>query len=163
MQAIRCPNAGIRVAEVLIRLRALIALGVLVVVFSLLSSEFLTAGNLAILIKHVAINAILAIGMTFVILSGGIDLSVGSIAGLCGMVADIRSSRKWPAAGVTIISTPGSSWSRDRRACRSARERLLIARLQVAPFMPPAFCGRAGGSVMSGGAPPTSGARLQTP
>ena len=37
--------------------------------------------------KHVALNAFLAIGMTFVIITGGIDLSVGSIVGLCGMVA----------------------------------------------------------------------------
>ena len=42
---------------------------------------------MAILAKHVALNAILAIGMTFVIITGGIDLSVGSIVGLCGMVA----------------------------------------------------------------------------
>ena len=37
--------------------------------------------------KHAAQNAFLAIGMTFVIITGGIDLSVGSIVGLCGMVA----------------------------------------------------------------------------
>ena len=37
--------------------------------------------------KHVALNAFLAIGMTFVIVTGGIDLSVGSIVGLCAMVA----------------------------------------------------------------------------
>ena len=42
---------------------------------------------MVILAKHVALNAILAIGMTFVIITGGIDLSVGSIVGLCGMVA----------------------------------------------------------------------------
>lgn len=76
-----------RVIEQLVRLRAVIALLVLVIVFGVLSPEFLTTGNLTILIKHVAINAILAIGMTFVILSGGIDLSVGSIAGLAGMIA----------------------------------------------------------------------------
>ncbi|MEE2866480.1 MAG: ABC transporter permease, partial [Pseudomonadota bacterium] len=40
-----------------------------------------------IMSKHVALNAFLAIGMTFVIITGGIDLSVGSIVGLCGMVA----------------------------------------------------------------------------
>ena len=39
--------------------------------------------------KHVAINAILAIGMLIVILTGGIDLSVGSIVGLSGMVAGV--------------------------------------------------------------------------
>jgi erythritol transport system permease protein len=61
-------------AERVLRLRALIALVVLGIVFSVLSPEFLTSGNLSILVKHVAINAILAIGMTFVILSGGIDL-----------------------------------------------------------------------------------------
>ncbi len=53
----------------------------------LLAPSFLTANNLAILSKHVAISAILAIGMTFVVLTGGIDLSVGSFAGLGGMVA----------------------------------------------------------------------------
>jgi erythritol transport system permease protein len=71
----------------LLRVRALIALVVLIAVFAALSPEFLTAGNITILVKHVAINAILAIGMTFVVLGGGIDLSVGSIAGLAGMVA----------------------------------------------------------------------------
>jgi erythritol transport system permease protein len=74
-------------------LRAFIALGVVTLVFSLLSPEFLTTGNLSILVKHVAINAILAIGMTFVILSGGIDLSVGSIVGFSGMVAGLLLSR----------------------------------------------------------------------
>lgn len=74
------------VVELLLRLRALVALCLLVIVFSWLTPEFLTTGNLTILIKHVAINAILAMGMTFVILSGGIDLSVGSVAGLAGMI-----------------------------------------------------------------------------
>jgi erythritol transport system permease protein len=70
-----------------VRLRALLALVGLAAIFAALSPEFLTTSNLTILVKHVAINAILAIGMTFVVLSGGIDLSVGSVAGLAGMVA----------------------------------------------------------------------------
>ena len=57
----------------LLRARALVALLVLVTVFSALSPAFFTSGNLIILAKHVAINAILAIGMTFVVLSGGIE------------------------------------------------------------------------------------------
>lgn len=73
--------------SLLFRLRALLALFVLLAVFSFLSPAFLTSSNLIILLKHVAINAILAIGMTFVILTGGIDLSVGSVAGLAGMIA----------------------------------------------------------------------------
>ena len=75
------------VGALLFRLRALVALFILVVAFAMLSDAFLTTSNLIILVKHVAINAILAIGMTFVILTGGIDLSVGSVAGLAGMIA----------------------------------------------------------------------------
>ncbi|MGB2566976.1 ABC transporter permease [Micromonospora citrea] len=71
----------------LFELRAFIALAVLVVVFSLLSDSFLTVTNLITMTKHVAINAIIALGMLLVILKGGIDLSVGSIVGLSGVVA----------------------------------------------------------------------------
>lgn len=71
----------------LLKLRAILVLVVLLVAFSVLAPEFLSVNNLSILAKHVSLNAILAIGMTFVILAGGIDLSVGSVAGLAGMVA----------------------------------------------------------------------------
>jgi len=89
----------------ILRLRAYIALIVLVVVFAVLSPSFLTTGNLVILTKQVAINAILGIGMTFVILGGGIDLSVGSIVGLCGMVAGwlISEGLILPMFGVAVF------------------------------------------------------------
>ena len=72
---------------ILIKLRTFIALIALTIVFSILSPNFMTMGNLVIMAKHVAINAILALGMTFVILTGGIDLSVGAVVGLAGMIA----------------------------------------------------------------------------
>jgi erythritol transport system permease protein len=75
------------VQQFLLRGRAFIALILVLAVFSALSPQFLSIGNIVIMSKHVAINAILAIGMTFVILTGGIDLSVGSIVGLTAMVA----------------------------------------------------------------------------
>ncbi len=59
----------------------------MVVYFSFAAPNFLTAANIVLMSKHVAQNAFLAIGMTFVIITGGIDLSVGSIVGLCAMVA----------------------------------------------------------------------------
>src|SRR5215831_11497558 len=74
-------------AVLLFRLRAVIVLVLLTLAFTMASPAFLTGSNLTILVKHVAINAILGVGMTFVILSGGIDLSVGSIAGLAGIIA----------------------------------------------------------------------------
>jgi erythritol transport system permease protein len=70
-----------------LKARAFFVLIALLILFSALAPSFLTSNNLAILSKHVAISAILAIGITFVILTGGIDLSVGSLAGLGGMVA----------------------------------------------------------------------------
>lgn len=71
----------------LIQLRAFIALILLVAFFAAISEPFTRQSNQIILAKQVAINAILGIGMTFVILTGGIDLSVGAIVGLTGMIA----------------------------------------------------------------------------
>jgi erythritol transport system permease protein len=73
--------------NLLIRLRALIALAVVIAFFSVMAPNFLSVANAMIMAKHIAIIAILGIGMTFVVLTGGIDLSVGSIAGLAGIVA----------------------------------------------------------------------------
>ncbi|MDG4878806.1 ABC transporter permease [Mesorhizobium sp. WSM4935] len=71
----------------LMKLRTFIALLAVLVFFSIAAPNFLSAANLILMAKHVALNAFLAMGMTFVIITGGIDLSVGSIVGLCGMVA----------------------------------------------------------------------------
>jgi erythritol transport system permease protein len=71
----------------LIQLRAFIALFMLFTFFAIISEPFLKSTNQVILAKQVAINAILGVGMTFVILTGGIDLSVGAVVGLTGMIA----------------------------------------------------------------------------
>ena len=71
----------------LMKLRTFIALFAVLIFFSLAAPNFLSTANLILMSKHVALNAFLAMGMTFVIVTGGIDLSVGSIVGLCGMVA----------------------------------------------------------------------------
>ncbi len=64
------------------RVGVLAALVILVIAASLLSDRFLTIPNLLNVLRQVAIVGILAIGMTFVILTRGIDLSVGSILGI---------------------------------------------------------------------------------
>src|SRR4051812_50162496 len=74
----------LKIVNLIFELRAFIALIVLIIVFGLLSDSYLTWDNLVTMTRHVAINAILAIGMLMVILTGGIDLSVGSIVGLAG-------------------------------------------------------------------------------
>ena len=66
---------------------------------------------MVIMSKHVALNAFLAIGMTFVIITGGIDLSVGSIVGLCGMVGGLAGAerRSTSASARRSSSTPSRS------------------------------------------------------
>ena len=71
----------------LLKLRTLIAFFAVLVVFGIIAPTFLSFANLVSMAKHSAIWTILAMGMTFVIIGDGIDLSVGSIAGLCGMLA----------------------------------------------------------------------------
>jgi ribose/xylose/arabinose/galactoside ABC-type transport system permease subunit len=63
-------------------LAGLVALGGLL---TILSPYFLTVSNLLNVLEQTSINAVIAVGMTFVILSGGIDLSVGSIVALSGV------------------------------------------------------------------------------
>ncbi len=64
----------------------LIGFLVLCIFFSITAESFLTADNISNIIRQVSINGILAVGMTFVILTGGIDLSVGSVMALTGTI-----------------------------------------------------------------------------
>ena len=67
------------------RMGTLVGLFLLGGLLSFLSPFFLTPSNLLNVMEQTAINAVIAVGMTFVILSAGIDLSVGSIAALSGV------------------------------------------------------------------------------
>jgi erythritol transport system permease protein len=95
---------GSAVAVWLFQFRAFIALIVLMIVFSFLTRSFFTYENLIILVGQTAINAIMAVGMTFVILTGGIDLSVGSTVGFAAMTAGMLIDRgvEIPMLGVVI-------------------------------------------------------------
>ena len=63
-----------------------------------LTPHFLTVSNLLNVAEQTSINAIVAVGMTFVILSGGIDLSVGSIVALSGVVLGTALQARTAAA-----------------------------------------------------------------
>ena len=62
-----------------------LALFLLVLFFSVASDVFLTSANLLNVLRQVSIIGICAVGLTFVLLTGGIDLSVGSVIGVSGM------------------------------------------------------------------------------
>lgn len=143
----------------LLQLRAVVALVVVSVVFAALSPEFLTVSNMTILVKHVAINAILAIGMTFVILSGGIDLSVGSIAGFCGMVAGYLLTQGVTVTSFGVIVYPHASLvivlALLAGVGLGALNGMLVARLRVAPFIATLgvlYVARGAALLLSGGA-----------
>lgn len=81
------PSRGFDLLRFLLEGRAFFALIVIVVVFSLLSPNYFTLANFLTMANHVAIYGLLSIGMLLVILNGGIDLSVGSVLALCGVIA----------------------------------------------------------------------------
>lgn len=80
---------SVDVGAILLEGRAFIALIVLILAFWLMSDTYLTTSNLLSMTKHVAINGFLALGMLFVILKAGIDLSVGSTLALTGIVTGV--------------------------------------------------------------------------
>ncbi|MFV0359372.1 ABC transporter permease subunit [Tropicimonas sp.] len=92
-----------RVKAQLFALGMLPVLILLAIGFELLTGKFITANNLSIIMQQASINIVLASGMTFVILTGGIDLSVGSILAAAAMGAVIVST--WPMGGVLGVLT----------------------------------------------------------
>lgn len=82
MATLRTPSK-----EMLARSQSLIALLLMVVAMSLLSDSFLTPENGWNILRQISVNLCLSIGMTLIILSGGIDLSVGAVLALSGAVA----------------------------------------------------------------------------
>ena len=71
----------------LIRQRSLLALLVLVIIVAVLNPKFITPDNLFNIFRQTSVNAVIAVGMTLVILTAGIDLSVGSVLALTGAFA----------------------------------------------------------------------------
>ena len=75
------------ITRLLSRYGSIVMLAVLVVLMSFTSKEFLTVHNLTNVVRQVSIFAIIGTGMTFVIITAGIDLSVGSLLALTSCVA----------------------------------------------------------------------------
>lgn len=83
---------------------ALVALAVVVVAVNVFShGSFLTPGNLTNVLRQITYNAILAVGQTFVIITAGIDLSVGSLIELTGVVM-AGFANAVPLGGVPLVA-----------------------------------------------------------
>src|SRR2546425_10351609 len=87
----------------------LISLIVLCAVTALLTSRFLSPLNLTNILVQSSIMAVIAIGMTFVIIGGGFDLSVGSTVALAGCIAAMTMVKFGIAAGVLAGIVAGAA------------------------------------------------------
>lgn len=86
------------------RFQSLIALFVLCLVLSFLSDKFFTSANIINVLRQVSVNVCIATGMTLIVLTGGIDLSVGSVLALCGAITAglLKFGIKIPSADLFI-------------------------------------------------------------
>ncbi|GLY08923.1 ribose ABC transporter permease RbsC [Pseudobacillus badius] len=110
------------------KLGPLLGLVILILIVSILNPSFLAPLNILNLLRQVAINALIAYGMTFVILTGGIDLSVGSILALSSaLMAGMIVSGIDPMLAILIGCLLG--------AIMGAINGLLITKGKMAPFI----------------------------
>lgn len=86
------------------RFQSLIALFCLCILLSVLTDKFFTAANGLNVLRQVAVNICIATGMTLIVLTGGIDLSVGSILALCGAITAglLKNGIAFPSADLLI-------------------------------------------------------------
>jgi len=80
---------------------------IICILFAFLSPNFLTGGNIVNILRQASINIVLATGMTFVILTGGIDLSVGSIlavSAVVGLLVSLLPALSWAAVPAALLA-----------------------------------------------------------
>lgn len=110
------------------KLSALATLFCLIVAFSFTSPAFLSVGNGLTVLLQTAVIGLLAIGMTMVIITGGIDLSVGAVLALSGVITGLAIK-----AGLPVL--PGMGLGILTGAACGAVNGLVITRMRITPFV----------------------------
>lgn len=119
---------GFPLSQITQKLGPLLGLILLIVIVSIMNPSFLEPLNILNLLRQVSINALIAFGMTFVILTGGIDLSVGSILALSSaFVANMMLSGFDPIIAILLGCMVGGVMGMVNG--------LLITRGKMAPFI----------------------------
>src|SRR4051812_6394935 len=135
-------RGGINVARLLMSFGPLIFLAALIVVFTIMKPSFIDPINVFNIMRQISITGLIALGMTFVILTAGIDLSVGSLLAFCGMVAAVVA--KGGTANSMSLSASGAAgygWFAALLAALAVGslcggiQGLAITRLKVPPFV----------------------------
>ncbi len=137
------PKRELDLFGLLARVAPLLFLLVLMAGFAIAEPRFLSTINLLNVLRQVSISGLLAIGMTFVILTAGIDLSVGSLLAFCGLAAAIVA--KGSTTGNFALgaggSTPGFGWGAAALAAIAigivggAIQGTAVTRAKVPPFV----------------------------
>lgn len=122
------PEKNFKLSNVTQKLGPLLGFIILVIIVSVLNPDFLEPLNILNLLRQVAINALIAFGMTFVILTGGIDLSVGSILALSSaFVANLMLAGVDPILAIIIGCAAGGVMGMVNG--------LMITKGKMAPFI----------------------------
>jgi len=100
-----------------------------VIILSLVSDTFLTVTNLMNVLRQVSINGILAVGMTFIILTAGIDLSIGSLMAVAAVIATSIVANDPGAVGLAMLAGVAAS------GLLGGVSGTMSAKLNVAPFV----------------------------
>ena len=111
------------------KLLAFASLLALMVFFSLASPNFLQTDNIVSILQATAVNGVLAIACTFVIISGGIDLSVGTLMTFCAVMAGVVLTYWGLPLPLGILAALFFG------ALSGAVSGVLIAKLKVPPFI----------------------------
>ncbi|HEV2447477.1 MAG TPA: ribose ABC transporter permease, partial [Candidatus Sulfopaludibacter sp.] len=106
-----------------------IALAILMACLALARPTFLNVENLLNLLRQISINGILAVGVTYVLLTGGVDLSLGSVVALSGVIA-----AEFAHPGPHAVLAPVTMGILAGAAC-GALNGLVVTRGRVAPFI----------------------------
>jgi ribose/xylose/arabinose/galactoside ABC-type transport system permease subunit len=106
-----------------------IALAALMIGLAAVKPNFLTLGNLINLVRQISINGILAVGVTYVLLTGGVDLSLGSMVALTGVIAAMFAHPDQYGWVLPVIIGIVAG------ACGGAINGLLVTRGRMAPFV----------------------------
>jgi len=133
---------GPNIFRILKQFGPLLFLIVLMAVFTALKPSFIDPINVFNIMRQISITGLIALGMTFVILTAGIDLSVGALLALCGMVAAIVA-KGGAASTLSLSSTEetGYGWFAALIAAvivgsaAGGLQGLTITRLKVPPFV----------------------------
>jgi len=120
------PGLSARLA--LQRFGLVLSFGLLCLALTVLSDRFLTVSNILNVLRQASINGVISVGMTLVILTGGIDLSVGAVLALTGVVTADLLAKGWaPPIAVLIGLTLGG--------VLGTVSGLMITRMNIPPFI----------------------------